>query len=199
MLEPEPTLPQEVDGVADFQVNDNAPETRLSQYVDAYNDWSDRHPYRATAVESLAMVAVKGAILTAGKSVGLNLGNGHTASHIEFAKRHPAIAATCVLAAAPLAEELGWRSLAPKLLRRKLKVEESEDRSAMHHLLALSFAVAHVGNPLTEKGRNNLAIPVTPLVGGEYYSYLARKRGLGHAILAHAMNNALSIAIDTLV
>jgi hypothetical protein len=41
------------------------------------------------------------------------------------------------------------------------------------------------------KDTENVSVPVVPLIGGINYERLSHKRGFGHAVLAHAINNTL--------
>lgn len=167
---------------------------RATQMVDGYKAWAERYPFAATTAETVALFAVRKAVAYAGETVGLNLGNGHGYD----TSKHPILDATHKLVVAPVMEEVLWRSSIPTFVKKKLNIEdESRASRLVDQVAALGFAAVHVGNPVTEKGRSSLAIPITPLIGGEYYTYLAKNRGIKHAILAHAINNTLATVAHT--
>ncbi len=158
-----------------------------------YHTWAEKHPFAATGIETVAIFALKKAVSRIGEVRGLDFGNGHMQRHMEKAVEHPIWAAAHSTIYAPVAEELIFRQAIPSITKRKLNIKEDTIASQMvDYATVVGFAAAHIGNPLSKKGRDNLAIPLSPLIGSIHYSSLTKRRGVRHAMVAHAANNALA-------
>ncbi len=168
---------------------------RIGDAITGYQDWAEVHPYAATTVETVVLFAAKKAVRTVGEKLGINFGNGHNERQLQFAADHPVLAAAHSVIAAPVFEETMFRGVVPKLIKGKLGIEENTKAAKIADQVAvLGFAATHIGDPRTKAGRDNLAVPLSPLIGGEQYSSLRRRRGIKHAIVAHMVHNALATA-----
>lgn len=163
---------------------------RLEGVVEGYQDWAERYPFAATTAETAALFVAKKAVQTVGQKIGLNLGNGHEPAQLEMAAKHPLLAVTKTIVASPVVEELVFR----KYLTPALKEKTGHEDGLADHASTLLFALGHLGNLATKRGRESLAAPISPLMGGENYQRLANSRGLSHAIGGHILNNALEVA-----
>jgi membrane protease YdiL (CAAX protease family) len=167
----------------------------ISQVIEGYQDWSVKHPFAATTAETVAIFVAKKAVLAVGKKAGLRLGNGHEQQQIDSAAKHPVMAITKAIIASPILEEVVFRKYLTPMLKQKIATtNESVSSTAADQASVLLFAIGHLGNLATKKGRENSAIPVSPFIGGENYQRLANTRGMSHAIGAHMLNNALEVA-----
>jgi membrane protease YdiL (CAAX protease family) len=165
--------------------------------IEGYNTWAEKYPFAATAVETAVVLAAKKAVEFAGDKMGFNARNALKEDHIEAAATHPVKAAVHAVVLAPVAEELQFRG--PSWLRRH--VGDRQPSRILDCVTALGFAAGHAGvvkpaknwtkSPFVEVSAENLSVPVVPLIGGINYERLSRRRGFGHAVFAHALNNAL--------
>ncbi len=168
-------------------------EASLGSYIagrgiKGYQLWAENNPLRATTLETIAAYVVR----KAGNQHGLHLGNGHTRDLIDKAAGHPLLAIIGTTAVSPIGEEWVNRRLIPSILKRRLGAEEQSSATQLAEQMAVVlFAARHAGNPFTQKGRGNMAIPITPFLMGEHFQYIAKKRGLGYSIVSHAINNTL--------
>ena len=159
-----------------------------------YQEWAERYPFAATTAETVALFAAKRAVGAVGDRAGANLVNGHLDHKRSQATDHPVLTATQNIIIEPILEEIAFREVIPKAIKSKLGVQETTRAANIVDTVAvLGFAVTHIGNPTAKRGRDNLAIPITPLMGGIHYNHLKRTRGLKHAMLAHMLHNALYV------
>ncbi len=170
---------------------------RAGQLIAGYGSWAEKYPFAATAVETAVVFAAKKVATFVGDKVGLNVRNALAEDHLETAREHPVKAAAQLVLLAPVAEELQYRG--PSWLRRH--VGDRQPSRVLDCVMALGFAAGHAGvikpaekwtkPPFVQINTENLSVPIVPLMGGINYERQSRKRGFGHAILAHALNNTL--------
>lgn len=165
--------------------------------IEGYHAWAEKYPFAATAVETAVVFAAKKAAAFAGDKIGVNVRNAFGEDNLEAARRHPIKAAAQAVVLAPIAEELQYRG--PSWLRRHTGNRQSS--RVLDCVMALGFAAGHAGiikpaeewtkPPFVKVNTENLSVPAVPLMGGIHYELLSRRRGFGHAVLGHAINNAL--------
>lgn len=193
---------------------------RIVGHIEAYEQWADQHPFMATTAESVAAFAAKRAVIWTGKKVGINFGNAHASQHIDGGEINPVAAAAQAIIVSPVVEELFFRKfLTGTLPESRLAKQHLGDKSQRICNIVSSIGFAFLGHgfdPINDRSqwqnpekslyaRENItnsiapikgwnwAVPLGSVIGGEQYRRMYQKRGLGHAIFSHSLNNAMVI------
>ncbi len=141
------------------------------------------HPHAATVLESAAVWAGRQATAAVvQRATGVRLGHGWHNSRLGKRFNKPAVAVATGLVLAPVLEELVVRKIPSDVLDKQ---GSNGSQKAVGTAVAAVFAVGHAGKE---------AIPVPQFIGGLNYWRLMRHRGYKHAVVAHATQNALSLA-----
>lgn len=179
---------------------------RASQVVEGYQTWAERYPFAATTAETLAVFAVRAGVRRVGNRFNVNLGNAFTASPEAQQERaeHPFFYGAISVGIMPIVEELGARALPAKLAQQQRGEGRHTMAGTIERVAQVGFAAWHAAlvrpevsfDPLHASVRlknNNEAtsVPVSQYIGGEHLMRLYKKRGLKHAVAAHALNNAI--------
>lgn len=175
----------------------------MKRMLKNYGNWAEKHPVLATSTETLGIAAVKYGISYLGERLGVNLMNANP----DVKEAHKKPLAETVLQftlTAPLEEELLFRA-APNAVSDYLKSRGHDSLARRATKTAdFLFAAAHSGLIVKNEAghpelnfkisREDHALPVGPYIGAKNYQRLTRSRGLGHAMYAHSLNNALALA-----
>lgn len=179
---------------------------RASQVVEGYQVWAERYPFAATTAETLAVFAVRAGVRRVGNRFNVNLGNAFTASPEaqQEGMEHPFFYGAVSVGIMPIIEELGARALPAKLAQQQREKGRPIMAGTIERVAQVGFAAWHAAlvrpevsfDPLHASVRlkNNdeaTSIPVSQYIGGEHLMRLYKKRGLKHAVAAHALNNAI--------
>ncbi len=193
---------------------------RIAGLAEGYSQWAEQYPFAATTIETVVAFAAKRAVIWAGDKTGINFGNAHAHHFVDRGVDHPLAAAAALTVAAPVKEEVFYRYLlTDKLPNSSVMQDKFGDKAQRICDIVSSAGFAALGhgfdpikpraewnNPdggLTSKGnrqrtisplnRWQWALPLGSAVGGEQYRRIYQKRGLGHSIGSHALNNALTV------
>ena len=163
-----------------------------------YHQWAAEHPWTATGLETVGVLAAKYALSSACKRAGLNVRNALEQDHLEAASRHMVGTAIHAVIAAPLFEET-LQHQAPLWLYHRLRGHEAPPTFRL--ATVLGFAAGHAGlvhparpwnrPPFVRVGAKETSLPIVPLLGGLHYERLSHQRGPRHALAAHMLNNSL--------
>ena len=142
--------------------------------------WLRERPIARTTLEVMVLAILKMGMIYAFWSIGVEAGAASAqAASREYADQiFVLLALMCLIG--PLTEELVFRG--PAALLNLFEVPTGF-YWICGIVASLSFAAAH--------GLEML--PVTQFIGGLYYWWLTRERGLPYAIYGHMLNNALSV------
>lgn len=148
-----------------------------------YQHFTKAHPYIATLGEAAVVFAAGRVIRKTGDALGVPLGNGRAGDtkRESFLQEHPILSASLALVWAPVSEEIVFREIPARLRERKGSNEQETHRSKL--AWAGLFAAAHVGSR---------KVPLPQFVDGLYLTKVHEERGLGPAIAAHGLINALA-------
>lgn len=175
---------------------------RAGKLIDGYQNWAERYPFAATAVETTALYMARQLVNRIGQRTGIDTGNALKDRNLDMAARHPILGALHGSVLAPLSEELVFRGALDIPVRRADKAERTGVARAMRLVTSLGFAVGHAGYvrpskewpkpPFVELSTKDTSVPVQQFVGSLNYSRLNQTRGFKHAVVAHAINNTLA-------
>ncbi len=175
-----------------------------------YNDWAERRPYAATALETAAIFAGRYAIREAGARAGLNLGNALTTNDkaAEEALKRPVLYGGIQILAAPVIEEFGSRVIPGKIADAQQAKGRTRLAGGIRHGVDVAFAAWHAGVVVPEikedslkpsfhlrKEDENLSLPVSQYIAGRNLRRIYEKRGYGPAVFSHMLNNAINAGV----
>lgn len=148
-----------------------------------YQHFTKAHPYIATLGEAAVVFAAGRVMRKAGDALDIPLGNSREGNKKReaFLQEHPVLSAGLALVVAPVSEEIVFRDIPARLRERKGLGQQETRRSKL--AWAGLFAAAHAGPR---------KVPLPQFADGLYLTQVHEKRGLGPAIAAHGLINALA-------
>lgn len=155
--------------------------------IQKYETFAEHHPIIASVGETAVIYGLKYAAEKAGDRVGVNVGHGrkNRPGRAKFIEDHPFIAAGAATVWAPISEELLFRELPDRVLKKRGHESDSQAMKKSRLVSIGAFTLAHAGPD---------AIPINQLIGGLNYDRIHHKRGLKASIIAHITNNSLVAA-----
>ena len=167
-------------------VNDDAEQSLQKNDSQRFLDWMDgfrsNHPYVSTAVEATLVWAGRAvAIAAINQASPVIVGHGWKDSRAGKFFQKPLVNIVGGLVLSPIAEEAALRLTPSRWLNERGRGGLEAGTGVV---VAALFAAGHAGKN---------AVPLPQFVGGLNYWRLMRARGFTHSVLAHAIQNGLSL------
>ena len=156
---------------------DPASLSRLEALRERYAEFAEEHPIAATTAETIGIYAVSSFTRTQLNSLYNDDHNPHFTRYAES----PLASAITAVVAAPIVEELAYREAPSHVADRYPGLE-----GILKWTSAAVFYSRHVSD-------QDDSPPVEAVPGSMYLWGVRQKRGVGHAMYAHALYNALNV------